>query len=137
MNAIYSSEELIRGDQYRPDLGNFPIENFDSDEDGIGKIASTEFANSLEEEFARRLDQRGIAWQYKPRTFAVEWDEEGNFVDSCTPSFFLPARSLYLELLPPLGRFAQPARKVRLLQQQYPEIRIELLGVDSLFLMKA
>ena len=136
MNAIYSSEELIRGDQYRPDLGSFPIENFDSDEDGTGRIASIEFANSLEREFARRLDQQGIAWQYKPRTFAVEWDEEGNFVDSCTPSFFLPARSLYLELLPPLGRFAQPARKVRLLQQQYPEIRIELLGADSLFLMK-
>ena len=137
MNAIYSSEELIRGDQFRPDLGNFPIENFDSEDDGIGRIASIEFADSLEEEFARRLDRRGIAWQYKPRTFAVEWDEDGNFLDSCTPSFFLPSSSLYLELLPPLGRFAQTARKVRLLQQQYPEIRIELLGVDSLFLMKA
>jgi len=136
MNAIYPSEELIRGDQYRPDLGNFPIENFDSDDDGICRIASIEFANSLEAEFARILGQQGIAWQYKPRTFAVEWDEEGNFVDSCTPSFFLPARSLYLELLPPLGRFAQTARKVRLLQQQYPEIRIELLCADSLFLMK-
>jgi hypothetical protein len=34
-----------------------------------------EFACASEQEFAH-FDARDIAWQYKPRTFAVEWDEE-------------------------------------------------------------
>lgn len=134
MNGTYSNEELVRNDQYRPQFREFPVEDFDSDDDRLGRIASIEFADSLEEEFARTLDRQGIAWQYKPRTFAVEWDEEGNFVDSCTPSFFLPARSLYLEPLPPGGRrFVEAARNVSLLRQQYPMIRIELLCVDSVW----
>src|SRR5215471_18612229 len=60
-----------------------------------------DFAYSWEEAFAETLNQHGISWQYKPRTFAVEWDNEGNFVDSFTPDFYLPLIDLYVELIGP------------------------------------
>lgn len=86
------------------------------------------FAYVFEEAFARTLDQHGITWQYKARTFAVEWDNEGNFVDSFTPDFYLPLLDLYVELI---GRdrneAAAKARKVRLLRQQKPGLQIELV----------
>lgn len=73
--------------------------------------------------FARMLDEQGILWQYKPRTFAVEWDEEGNFLDSVTPDFYLPAWDRYVEV-DCFG--AAQVRTIRLLQQQYPGVRIDL-----------
>ena len=93
---------------------------------------TVEFAYFWEETFALTLDRRGILWQYKPRTFAVEWDDEGNFVDSFTPDFYLPLIDLYVELIgPQRHETSAKARKVRLLRQQAPELRIELLSVDS------
>src|SRR6266404_243892 len=91
-----------------------------------------EFADRWEEEFARLLDEHQILWQYKHRTFAVEWDEEGNFVDSFTPDFYLPAFDKYVELVPTDYRASgAKARKVRLLRAQHPEIKIELLRAAS------
>jgi len=91
-----------------------------------------EFADRWEEEFARLLDEHQILWLYKHRTFAVEWDEEGNFVDSFTPDFYLPAFDKYVELVPTDCRASgAKARKVRLLRAQHPEIKIELLNAAS------
>lgn len=91
-----------------------------------------EFAYCREEEFARMLDSHQILWQYKHRTFAVEWDEEGNFVDSFTPDFYLPAFDKYVELVATDYRaYGAKARKVRLLRQLHPDIRIELLSNAS------
>jgi hypoxanthine phosphoribosyltransferase len=88
-----------------------------------------DFAYSWEEAFSRTLDQHRILWQYKPRTFAVEWDDEGNFVDSFTPDFYLPLIDLYVELIGPHHHEASAkARKVRLLRQLQPGLRIKLLG---------
>ena len=86
-----------------------------------------EFAGCQEEEFARMLDETQISWRYKPRTFAVEWDEQGNFVDCFTPDFYLPALDLYVEVAgTDYCTSVEKARKVRLLRRQHPEIRIEL-----------
>lgn len=94
------------------------------------EICSTwavDFANECEEEFARALEAHRIFWRYKPRTFAVEWDEEGNFVDSFTPGFYLPAHSRYVEITAPDCRGSVAGRKVRLLRQQYSRIKIDLI----------
>ena len=48
--------------------------------------------------FARILDFYGILWQYEPRTFALEWDDEGKVSLAFTPDFFLPEQNLYVEL---------------------------------------
>lgn len=100
--------------------------------EGAHARGPVEFVYDGEEEFALMLDEYEISWQYKPRTFAVEWDEEGNFVDSFTPGFYLPDLDLYVELGAPVERKSvAKAQKVRLLRQQQPRIRIELLSGAS------
>jgi hypothetical protein len=133
MNAIYSSEGEVRSHQFRPDYANLFVSDFGSgpwllDGENSGLATSIEFDYEFEREFARTLDRHSILWQYKPRTFAVEWDENGTFIDSFTPSFFLPARDLYIELVAPDCRLSnERARKARLLRQQHPAISIEVL----------
>ena len=91
-----------------------------------------EFAYCWEEEFARMLDLHQISWQYKHRTFAVEWDEAGSFADCFTPDFYIPAFDTYVELVAAgCGALGAKARKVRLLRQLHPDIRIELLSSAS------
>ena len=78
------------------------------------------------------LDSHQILWKYKHRTFAVEWDEAGNFVDCFTPDFYMPAFDLYVELVATgCDALGAKARKVRLLRQQHPDIRIELLSTAA------
>ena len=36
------------------------------------------FAHNSERQFAKLLDFYGIVWEYEPRTFVLEWDNEGN-----------------------------------------------------------
>jgi hypothetical protein len=86
------------------------------------------FAHESEEEFARILDFYNITWQYEPRTFAVEWDEDGNVASSFTPDFYLPDHNLYIELTTakqPL--VTKKNRKVRRLRELYPEVNIKVL----------
>ena len=97
------------------------------------KKNAVEFDYCWEEEVAVMFDENQVSWQYKSRTFAVEWDEEGNFVDSFTPAFYLPAFDLYVEVAAPDNRACGArARKVRQLRQQHPEIRIEFRSADQL-----
>ena len=46
------------------------------EENGVD-YSTSQFAHPIEEEFARILDYYGIPWEYEPRTFALEWDDEG------------------------------------------------------------
>ena len=136
MNAAYTGElesETLRltrvphdGNLLRDLLEDQIKSSADQD---LNSDAPVDFVYSWEEAFARTLDQHGIFWQYKHRTFAVEWDDEGNFVDSFTPDFYLPLFDLYVELTVPNHHEAgAKARKVRLLRQQRPGLRIELLS---------
>lgn len=86
-----------------------------------------EFAQSSEAIFARILDFYGIAWQYEPRTFPLEWDEQGNPTLAFTPDFYLPDQDLYIELTtlrPKLSTIKN--RKIRKMKELYPEINIKL-----------
>lgn len=92
-----------------------------------------DFLDSSEESFARALDECGIEWRYKPRTFAVEWDDEGNFVDSFTPAFYLPADDRYVALKSTdRASAALDARSVRLLRQNNPTVHIDFIDPPSL-----
>jgi hypothetical protein len=106
-------------------------ENFDATseaDEAIIEQRPIEFAHPSEEEFARILDFYQIAWQYEPRTFAVEWDDEGNFVSSFTPDFYLPQHDLYIELTTLKQKLVTAKnRKVRLLRQNYPDVNIKVL----------
>ncbi|HWQ83631.1 MAG TPA: hypothetical protein VN363_03640 [Anaerolineales bacterium] len=85
------------------------------------------FAHPVEEEFARILDYYGIEWEYEPRTFPLEWDEQGNVTVAFTPDFYFTQQDLYVELTtlrPSLATFKN--RKLRRMQELYPEIHIKL-----------
>jgi len=104
-------------------------ENFgDEDEPEPHSKHPISFAHESEEEFARILDFYNIIWQYEPRTFAVEWDDEGNVAGSFTPDFYLPDNDLYIELTTakqPL--VTKKNRKVRRLRELYPKVNIKVL----------
>lgn len=89
--------------------------------------AKPAFAHPTEAQFARVLDFYRMRWEYEPRTFDLEWDEDGNVTTAFTPDFYLPDEDLYIELTtlrPKLATFKN--RKLRLMQDRYPEISIKL-----------
>ena len=104
-------------------------ENFsDEDEPELRGQHPISFAHESEAEFARILDFYHIAWQYEPRTFAIEWDDDGNVASSFTPDFYLPDHDLYIELTTakqPL--VTKKNRKIRRVRELYPEVNIKVL----------
>jgi len=91
------------------------------------------FAHPIEAEFARILDYYGIAWQYEPRTFALEWDAAGRVTTAFAPDFYLPEQELYVELTtlrPKLIRSKN--RKLRRMAELYPEVNIKLFKRSDL-----
>jgi hypothetical protein len=85
------------------------------------------FAHPAEEIFARILDYYGIRWDYEPRTFPLEWDNDGNILEGFTPDFYLPDQDLYIELTtlrPKLSTHKN--KKLRRIQELYPDVHIKL-----------
>ena len=75
------------------------------------------FASPAELECAKVLDYYDVAWEYEPRTFVLEEDEQGRVTQAFTPDFFLPEQNLYVEIT---------AMKLRKLRERYPDVRIKL-----------
>lgn len=99
-----------------------------ADDSGSAETSDRRFAHTSEEEFARILDFYHIAWQYEPRTFAIEWDASGNVTKSFTPDFYLPEHDLYIELTTlKQALVTKKNRKVRLLRELYPGVNIKVL----------
>jgi hypothetical protein len=85
------------------------------------------FAHPSEAEFAQLLDFYKIRWQYEPTTFPLQWDAQGRVLESFTPDFYLLDQDLYIELTTQKqGLVTKKNRKVRLLKQRYPEVKIKL-----------
>jgi hypothetical protein len=85
------------------------------------------FANESEHEFARILDFYKIRWEYEPTTFPIAWDEEGYVRESFTPDFYLPDYGIFIELTTmKQSLVTKKNRKVRLFEQNYPDIPIKL-----------
>ena len=90
--------------------------------------ALTPFAHPSEEEFAGILDFYGVIWEYEPRTFPLE-EKEGRLALAFTPDFYLPDLDLYVELTTLKQKLVtEKHRKVRLLQERYPDVQIKLLN---------
>lgn len=75
------------------------------------------FAHPVELAVARLFDEHGIAWEYEPHTFVLEWDADGTVREAFTPDFFLPEIGVYVEctvMRPALAsRKRRKARRVR------------------------
>jgi hypothetical protein len=104
-------------------------ENFGEDAEApAGESRPVSFAHESEAEFARILDFYHIDWRYEPRTFAIEWDDDGNVVSSFTPDFYLPNYDLFIELTTlKQSLVTKKNRKVRLMRSLYPEINLKML----------
>jgi hypothetical protein len=85
------------------------------------------FANRSELECAKILDYYGIAWDYEPRTFVLERDEDGRTVSAFTPDFYLVEQDLFIEVtVMKQSLVTRKNRKLRELQRLYPDVRIKL-----------
>ncbi len=85
------------------------------------------FANEAERECAKVLDFYGVPWEYEPRTFVLEEDEEGRVVEAFTPDFYLPEQKLFLEITVMKQRLVtRKNRKLRKLRERYPDVQIKL-----------
>lgn len=54
--------------------------------------------NDAEIEVARLLDRYGVEWRYEPKTYPVEWDDDGRVTMAFSPDFYLTEFDTYLEL---------------------------------------
>jgi len=85
------------------------------------------FVHPIEEAFARILDYYGVEWEYEPRTFPLEWDENGKVTVAFTPDFYLPQQDLYVELTTLRPKLTQRKNwKLKKIQELYPGINIKL-----------
>jgi hypothetical protein len=85
------------------------------------------FIHPIEEAFARILDFYGVAWQYEPRTFPLQYDKNGNVKEAFTPDFYLPEQDLYVELTTLRPKLTlRKNRKLKRIQELYPDINIKL-----------
>ncbi len=111
-------EEILTAKLDVAELAHLEFEN--------GKLP--EFAHSSEKEFARVMDFYRIRWQYEPRTFPIEWDDQKNVIAAFTPDFYLPDLDLYIELTTmKQSLVTKKNRKVRMLRELYPEVNIKIL----------
>ena len=85
------------------------------------------FANDAERECARLLDFYGVSWEYEPRTFALEEDEDGRVTEAFTPDFYLPEQDLYLEItMMRQALVTRKHKKLRKFRERYPNVQIKL-----------
>lgn len=99
--------------------------------------SETRFAHASEAELARILDYYGVAWEYEPRTFPIQWNVDGKVVESFSPDFYLPEMEIYVELTTlKQSLVRRKNRKLRRLRELYPDIRVKLFyGKDFRALM--
>jgi len=85
------------------------------------------FASQAELECAKLLDYYGVPWEYEPRTFVLEEDEDGRVLEAFSPDFYLPDQDLYVELtVMKQSLVTRKNRKLRRLRELYPDVKIKL-----------
>jgi len=73
------------------------------------------------------LDYYSVPWDYEPRTFVLEEDEEGRVTEAFTPDFYLPEQDLYVEItVMKQSLVTRKNRKLRKLRERYPDVKIKL-----------
>ena len=85
------------------------------------------FGHPSEQVFANLLDFYGIAWDYEPRSFPLQWDKDGKVSEAFTPDFYLREFDLYIELTTmKQANVTRKNRKIRLLRAIYPHVNIQV-----------
>ncbi len=94
---------------------------------GRAKLKPVVFGHPSEEMFANLLDFYRIEWQHEPRSFPLQWNQDGNVSEAFTPDFYLPEFDLYVELTTmKQALVTRKNRKIKLLRAVYPHINIQI-----------
>jgi hypothetical protein len=94
---------------------------------GRAHLKTVVFGHPSEKMFANLLDFYRIEWVYEPRSFALQWDKDGNVIEAFTPDFYLPEFDLYVELTTmKQALVTRKNRKVKLLRAIYPHVNIQV-----------
>ena len=94
----------------------------------MGAAVRPRFAHESERNFAAVLDFYGIAWEYEPTEFVLEWDDHGRPTLAFRPDFYLTAYDRYIELTTLNQRLVtKKNRKVRRLQELRPDVKVKVL----------
>lgn len=94
---------------------------------GTAHVKQAAFGHPSEELFANLLDFYRIEWAYEPRSFALQWDKDGNVLEAFTPDFYLPEFDLYVELTTMRQTLVtKKNRKIKLLRAIYPHVNIQV-----------
>jgi hypoxanthine phosphoribosyltransferase len=68
-----------------------------------------------------------LDWEYEPKSFVLETDDDGRIIEAFTPDFYLPEQDLYLEVtVMKQSLVTRKNRKIRKLRERYPDVRIKL-----------
>jgi hypoxanthine phosphoribosyltransferase len=90
-------------------------------------VSAPKFSHPSEAEFADLLDYFQIPWEYEPRTFILEEDDQGNPLVAFSPDFYLLEQDLYIETTTLRQKLiTKKNRKIRRLRELYPDIKIKL-----------
>lgn len=88
---------------------------------------TVDFAHPSERQFARLLDFYGIAWEYEPTSFPIEFDEAGAAVKFFTPDFYLPDEDVFIEITTMNQKLVtKKNRKVKRLSETHPDVRCKI-----------
>jgi hypoxanthine phosphoribosyltransferase len=88
---------------------------------------ATRFAHNSERQFAKLLDFYGIAWEYEPTEFVLEWDRQGRPSQAFRPDFYLPAYHLFIEITTLNQKLVtKKNRKIRRLRELHPEVEVKI-----------
>lgn len=91
-------------------------------------VPVTRFAHESERRFARILDFYGVAWEYEPVEFALEWGRDGHPTAGFRPDFWLPEPGLFVEMTTLNQRLVTKKNgKVRAMARLYPDVRVTIL----------
>jgi hypothetical protein len=94
---------------------------------GNANLKRAVFGHPSEELFANLLNFYRIEWEYEPRSFALQWDKDGNVVEAFTPDFYLAEFDLYVELTTmKQALVTKKNRKIKLLRAIYPHVNIQV-----------
>lgn len=87
-----------------------------------------ELKNASELDFAHMLDMYHIDWRYEPKTFPIEWDEQGRVTLAFSPDFYLPKFNLYLELTTMNQKYVtMKNKKAKKLRELYPGVNVRIV----------
>jgi len=91
------------------------------------EVDNIRFAHDSERQFAELLDFYGVAWEYEPVEFVLDWHKDGTPKAAFRPDFYLPGHNCFIELTTLNQKLVtRKNAKVRRLRELHPEVEVKL-----------